>query len=109
MVVKLLVFEFVIVLKIKAVGELGRAWGHTKPGKQGTSHNDAHKRNSHRARGGKKGASSREMSSDCFFFLSLLDLREAEELYDGWMPGIPELVSQFERKIKERRRHNLWS
>lgn len=38
----------------------------------------------------------REQRGDEFGFLS--DLRGAEEFRDGWIPGIPEFISQFQRK-----------
>lgn len=42
-----------------------------------------------------RGGSSRERS--------LLDLMGVPEFCDGWTPGIPEVISQFEEKIKRRR------
>lgn len=43
----------------------------------------------------RRGGSSRERS--------LLDLMGVPEFCDGWTPGIPEVISQFEEKIKRRR------
>lgn len=34
---------------------------------------------------------------------SFLDLMGVMEFCDGWTPGIPEVISQFEEKIKRRR------
>ncbi len=48
----------------------------------------------HRGRkdGRKEGGSSRETNP------GFLDLRGTEEFCDGWIPGIPEFISQFQRK-----------
>lgn len=43
-------------------------------------------------RGQKERMNSRDMS------LGFLDIREAKEFCDGWIPGIPEFISQFQRK-----------
>lgn len=56
-------------------------------------------RNLHQARrkegrtdGGKEGG---EFRCSFFLFFVFLDLREAGVFCDGWIPGIPELISQF--------------
>ena len=57
----------------------------------------SHMKEIYSGRRGRKGRKERgeQQGDEC---LGFLDLREAEELCDGWIPGTPGFISQFQRK-----------